>query len=107
MTDLHFIECRFTIQGRKWQGFVERDCDRLGLSNTVSDILSGQVEGVRKVYRADLETKSFHDVSEEVAAEIMFQLGEANAEPTGEVLDYLEEHLGCRAVAEFTREAAQ
>lgn len=101
MTDLHFIESRFTIQGRKWQGFVERDCDRLGLSNTVSDILSGQVEGVRKVYRADLETKSFHDVSEEVALEILNQL---DHEPVGEVLDFLEEHLSCQTVAEFIRE---
>ncbi len=107
MTDLHFIQCEAKIQGRKVTFFAERDCDRLGLSNTVDDIISGQVEGVRKVYRAELESGQFSDVTEEIAERLMFQLRETNTAPAGEVLDLIEDALGCRAVAEFIREAAE
>lgn len=103
MTELYFIESSFKVQGRKWVGFVERDMDRMNLRNTVQDIIDGQVEGVTRVYRADLETGRFTDASEDVAREILNHL---DGEPTGELLDFLEAALGCQAVAEFLREAA-
>ncbi len=101
MSEIHFILCEAKIQGRRVTFFVERDCDRLGFANTVDDILQGQVEGVRKVYRACLADNFFEDVSEDVAIEILNQI---DHEPTGEILDYLEDKLGCQAVAEFVRE---
>ena len=101
MATLYFIECTFPVEGRKWVGFVERDCDRMNLRNTVQDIIDGQVTDVSKVYCADLDTGRFEDASEDVAREILNQL---DAEPTGQVLDFLEDKLGCRAVAEFCRD---
>lgn len=101
---IHFLEVCWTIQGRKWTGFAERDCDRLGFANTVDDILTGQVEGVRKVYRGDLETGRFEDVTVEVAEHLLFRLRETNTAPAGDVLDLIEDALSCRAVADFLRE---
>ncbi len=45
--NLFFIECTFPIQGRKWNGFIERDCDRMNLRNTVQDIIDVAQEFTR------------------------------------------------------------
>ena len=103
--DLHFIQADAIIQGRRVTYFVERDCDRLGWSNTVDDILTGQVENVRQVLCGDLETASLVDCSEDVAHEILARIrDEGRGPPSGSLMDFLEGALGCEAVARFERE---
>ena len=104
MPEIHLIECEAQISGRRHTYFVDRDCDRLGLSNTIADIAGGQVTGVRKVYRADTELKSFHDVSAEIAQAIIDGMSDADDFPTGEVFEFCEDKLGCQFMAELSRE---
>ena len=86
---IHFIECETMIQGRKWRGFVERDCDRMGWNNTVDDIASGQIDDVRAVYR--VTDGRWEDVTEEVATEIAHNLTE---EPNHDLQCFIERNCG-------------
>jgi len=101
---IYLIECEAKINGRRVTYFCERDCDQMLFAQTVDDIASGQVEHVRKVYRADIEAKTFTDASEEIAQAIINQIVDANDMPTGEVFDFCEDHLGCWKMAEIERE---
>lgn len=103
MSELFFVECDGKINGRRAVWFAERDMDRTGLSNTVDDIISGDLVRVCKVYRADTETGRFADVSEDVAREIINRL---DTDPAGDLLDFCEGALGCRVMANFAREVA-
>lgn len=103
MTSLYFIECAGLIRGRRCTWFAERDTDRMGFANTVTDILTGQVSNVRRIYRAELSEGSIADASEDVALEILNQLC---GPLEGELLDFCEEYLGCQTVAEWQRENA-
>lgn len=98
---LHFVECDLIQRGRRIPYFAERDPDRMGLSNTVDDILSGQFSDVRKVYRANIEERRFDDVTEEVAQAVLDRL---DAQPSRAILEFLEEHLGCAVMARVCRE---
>lgn len=103
MSDIYFIECAGKINGRRCTWFAERDTDDMQLVSTVSDILTGQVEHVSKVWLADLEAGTFRDVTREVMQEVADALNEY---PHGELLDVLENSLGCQHMAEMKREMA-
>lgn len=104
MTAIFFIECEAKINGRRVTYFAERDCDQMLFQQTVDDIASGQVEGVRKVYRANEETGRWTNVSEEIAQAIIDRTADGDAMPTGEVFDFCEEALGVWKMAAIERE---
>lgn len=98
---IHIIEADVILNGRRNAVFVERDRNDTDFETTVRDIMSGEVENVRRVWRGEEDINWFEDVSEDVAAEILSRL---DREPTGGLLDFLEEHLGIECVAEFCRD---
>lgn len=98
---IHIIEADVILNGRRNAVFVERDRDDTDWETTVRDIMSGQVENVRHVWRAEEDINWFEEVSEDVAGEILSRL---DREPIGGLLDFLEEHLGIERVADFCRE---
>lgn len=100
----YFIECEAKINGRRVTYFCERDCDQMLFQQTVDDIADGQVEGVRKVYRADLEAKTFTDASEDVAQAIIDRTSDGADMPVGAVFDFCEDALGVWKMAEIERE---
>ena len=102
MTEIYLIECAAIVNGRPHTWFAERDCDRLLKQNTIDDIAGRQIENVVRVYAANVEENSFQDVTQEIAQDIIDQL---DHEPTGDLFDFLESTLGCRAMAELGREA--
>lgn len=99
--DLYFIECEATIKGRRVTYFAERDCDRMNRSNTVDDIRTGQLENVRSVICVNVEENIAQDVSEDIAQEVANDL---DVIPSGQLRDFLEEHLGIRAMVSIERE---
>jgi hypothetical protein len=101
MADIFLIQCDAVIRGRRQTWMAERDTERLGLRNTVEDIVSGQVENVSHVYRANAEDGTYRDVTEDVAQAVADAL---DAPPTGEIKDFLENVLGCHFVADLERE---
>ena len=100
----YFIEVEARIQGRRVTYFAERDMNDAGRDTTIADIHKRQVEGVQRVYEGDLETGKFRDVSVEIAEEVLARLSADQHEPNGDLLDFLEEHLGTQTMAEFCRE---
>jgi hypothetical protein len=98
---MYFIKCSGLINGRRCEWFAERDTDRMGFSNTVDDIMRGQVEHVKAVYAADDESDSWQPVSDEICQEIANRL---NSAPEGELKELLEEIMGCEFVAQIERD---
>ena len=75
----------------------ERDLGRCGPLITVTDILCGQVERVRAVYRHG------QDVSATIAAEVR-RIATVDGEEIPRVcLDFIEEHCGCEPLAPARR----
>ncbi len=103
-TDLHLIECAGRLGGVRCVWFVERDRNEMDFKTTVADIISGQVDDVRHVWRANPAAKSFTDASEEIAREICNRVVDGGPMPTGGLYDFLEDKLGCRAMADLARE---
>lgn len=103
---LYFIEVEARIQGRRVTYLAERDMNDTGRDATISDIHKRQVEGVQRVFEGDLSTGKFRDVSFEIAEEVLARLSADQQEPDGDLLDFLEEHLGVQALAEYSRELA-
>jgi len=102
MAKLYFIETNL-YRGSIKSGsvFVERSTMEMDLKSTVTDILEGQVTDINAVYCADLEAKTFTDATKEVAQAVLDRLDQ---EPSRDVLDFLEEGLGCATVARVCRE---
>jgi hypothetical protein len=73
----------------------------MGFSNTVDDIMRGQVEHVVAVYAADDEFGLWQNVSEEVCQEIANRL---DAPPEGGLKDFLENVMTCEFVAQLERD---
>jgi hypothetical protein len=104
MTEIFFVECDAIINGRRIGFWAERDPKSNGRGSTVLDIKTGQLENVRRVLSVDLEINWSEDVSEDIAREVLALFASDREEPTGSVLDFLEEHLGVEAIADFSRE---
>lgn len=106
MAELYFIQADALIPGKRVPYFPERDPDSMGHRETVSDIMSGEVANARKVFCWDTEAQTMRDVSEDIANDICGRVVDGEPMPCGGAVDYLEEHLGCEAVAGLVREFA-
>lgn len=104
MTDIYYIvERDFGKLGREWTGTSE-DTRRAVLH----DIYRGDIEDVLKVLEIDEEAGTCRNVTEDFAREL---LDRAVAEDFGQIpehlIEFIETHCGCRAVADATREYAR
>jgi hypothetical protein len=101
---LYFVECDGKINGRKENWFVERDCADMNLLSTARDILDGQIEHVSKVWCA--EDGKFTDETEVVATKMADLIADGADMPKGDAFDFMECALGCRYMADLTRDLA-
>jgi hypothetical protein len=99
-TPILVVECQASDKTRY---FRERDSDRCNWNNTVADIRSGDLEKVHAVYEIGRSVPVTEDIARDVlASEINENLGSVSPH----LIDFLEEHLGCLAVAQAQREFA-
>lgn len=84
--------------------FVERDEADMNWETTISDIRSGQIEGVVQVIKFNEQDRTCEDVTKEAAQAIIDGCADGAEYPTGGVFDFCEEILGCRVMAELHRE---
>ena len=104
LAPLYFVECEGKIMGRKENWFVERDCADMNLLSTARDILDGQLEHVSKVWCA--EDGRFTDETEVVATKMADLIMDGADMPKGDAFDFMECVLGCRYMADLSRELA-
>ncbi len=74
------------------------DCSR---ESVILDLLRGEHDRPLEVHCIDFDDKTCLPVSEDIAREVLSRLDHY---PTGGLLDYLEQHLGCEAMANVARE---
>jgi hypothetical protein len=90
---------------RKNITYVERDEADMGWPQTIADIMSGQISDVVKVICFNEAAGTCLNVSREVAEEILVRVRDEPTDmPAGSLMDFLEDQLGCQAIAEFERE---
>lgn len=105
MIDLYIIECQASDRTRYIR---ERDTDRMGRSNTIDDIYSGQVENVVSVFAFNISEGWCRDVTEDIARDC---LDKACDEDFGRipdcVLPLIERHMGFTEINEALAEYRQ
>jgi hypothetical protein len=106
-TDLCVIEADIVVDGRRERYFAERDAARTNRRDTLADIVSGQVERVRRVLSFNPAEGWACDVSEDIARDALRAALEYRQGVPGHLLDFLEEYLGCDTVATAEREDAE
>lgn len=105
-TDLFVIEADIVAQGRRERYFAERDAARANRHDTLADIVSGQIERVRRVLSFNPAEGWSRDVSEDIAHDALRTALEDRQGVPDHLMDFLEEHLGCDTVATAEREDA-
>jgi len=103
-TDLFVIEADILAKGRRERYFAERDVLRTNRRDTLADIVSGQIERVRRVLSFNPAEGWARDVSEDIAHDALRAALEDRQGVPDHLMDFLEEHLGCEAVASAERE---
>lgn len=94
------------LKSQSGEYFPEIDLTRLSKAHVVSDIASAQHERVLRVIAFDPVSGRCWDASREIASDVLNEvIGERNEVPTW-CVDFIEAHLGVRAVIEAQREAA-
>lgn len=83
------------------------DAQASDLDSIIAGIASGQIENVTAVFQFNPVENFSRDVSEDVARKIIGKYLDDDGDVEGPALDFLEDHLGCRAVAEAVREHAR
>jgi hypothetical protein len=106
-TDLFVIEADIVAQGRRERYFAERDAARANRRDTLSDIVSGQIERVRRVLSFNPAEGWARDVSEDIAREALRTALDDRQGVPDHLMDFLEEHLGCDTIATAEREDAE
>lgn len=106
-TDLFVIEADIVVQGRRERYFAERDAARTNRRDTLADIVSGQIERVRRVLSLNPAEGWARDVSEDIAHDALRAALEDRQGLPDHLMDFLEEHLGCEAVASAERDDAE
>ena len=105
MTERYFIRCATTRQiatlghiiSRKLVYFVERDEADMGLRETVSAIIDGEIEHVQSVFCADDEQGTWRDVSEDVACECLSRAIDEFGFEGGELHSPARDFIECHA----------
>jgi hypothetical protein len=105
-TDLFVIEADVVVRGRRERYFAERDAARTNRHDTLADIVSGQIERVRRVLSFNPAEGWARDVSEDIAHDALRAALEDRQGVPDHLMDFLEEHLGCDTVATAEREDA-
>lgn len=83
--------------------FPERDTNDTAKAKLVDDMISGEFDGVVRVYAMNIGAGSSWDASKEIAHAICDAL--PSGEPIPEhLMDFLENTLGCGQVAQIGRE---
>lgn len=86
--------------------FAELGIDRTSEASVTEDIASGQIEHVEAVYQFNPVEGTCRDISEDVARTVLGIHLDDDGEVGAGVIEFLEDHLGCRTVAEAQREHA-
>ena len=73
-------------------------------SQVAADIASGQIEHPYAVFSLNVADNSSRDVSEDTARAVLSKMLDDDGKIADHVVDFLEEHLGCRDVAQAVRE---
>jgi hypothetical protein len=106
-TDLFVIEADIVTQGRRERYFAERDAARTNRRDTLADILSGQIERVRRVLSFNPVEGWARDASEDIARDALCAALDDRQNVPDHLVDFLEEHLGCDTLATAERENAE
>lgn len=96
---LILVECMSSDKSRY---FVERDTERCDWKSTVEDIARGEIENVQAVYELGRNVP----VTEDMARAVMDWATEEHGSIPEHLIDFLEDQLGCRVVAQVQRECA-
>ena len=86
--------------------FCETTVENATEEQVVADIASGAIENAVAVLMLNVADNTSRDVSKEIARKVLGEHLDAYGEPQRRVIDFLEEHLGCLAVVQATREHA-
>lgn len=105
--DLFVIEADIVAQGRRERYFAERDSARTNRRDTLTDIVSGQIERVRRVLSLNPAEGWARDVSEDIARDALRAALDQREGVPDHLMDFLEEHLGCETLATAEREDAE
>jgi hypothetical protein len=106
-TDLFIVEADIVVRGRRERYFAERDAARANRRDTLADIVSGQIARVRRVLSVNPAEGWARDVSEDIAHDALHAARDDRQGMPDHLMDFLEEHLGCEAIATVEREDAE
>ncbi len=73
----------------------------------VKDIASGEIENIVAVFRFNPVEHTCDDISEDVAWKVLATHLDDYAAPQSWIMSFVEDNLGCKAVAVATREYAR
>lgn len=105
MNELCIVEVGSRLSGKWVKYFPERDTGDMTKPKTLDDIWSGEVEDVERVIVLSPDG-TWRDATCQTAVEILTRAVD-NGEVPRHLVDFLEENLGCAAVAEVMREMGQ
>lgn len=90
---------------RRSTGIYELDMDRMTRAGLVADVQAWQFDNIARIYECH-PGESCTDITADIASEVMLaELGDNGFLPDY-MIDWLEDVLGCRAVADARREYA-